>query len=102
MNNNEKKWTPKRICAILIIIFLVLLYVVTLIVAIINPDDGGRLFALCLFATVVVPIVAYLYIWMYTKITGKKTIASVPEIKPAAADVNKDTQPEDINEDQKT
>ena len=81
MNDKDNKWTPKRICAILIIIFLVLLYVVTLIVAIISPKDGGRLFAMCLFATVVVPIVAYLYIWMYTKATGKKTIASVPEVK---------------------
>jgi len=97
MNNNEKKWTPKRICAILIIIFLVLLYVVTLIVAIINPDDGGRLFALCLFATVVVPIVAYLYIWMYTKITGKKTIASVPEIKPDTANIKDDREAGGIN-----
>ena len=84
MNNNEKKWTPKRILAILIIIFLVLLYVVTLIVAIVNPGDGGRLFAMCLLATVVVPIVAYLYIWVYTKITGKKTIASVPDVKGGA------------------
>ncbi len=79
MENN--KWTPKRVCAILVIIFLVFIYVATLVVAIVWPGNGGKLFAMCLFATVVVPIVAYIYIWIYSKITGKQTIASVPEVK---------------------
>ncbi len=80
---NKNKWTPKRICAILCIIFLVMIYIGTLIAAIIMPESGSRLFAICLFATVVVPIVAYIYIWIYTQITGKKTIASVPEVPGA-------------------
>ena len=79
MNNN--KWTPKRICAILVIIFLVMIYVMTLVVAIVWPGNGGKLFAMCLFATVIVPIVAYAYIWVYTQITGKRTIASVPKVE---------------------
>ena len=76
----EKKWTPKRICALLIVILLVLMYVMTLVVAIIWPGNGSKLFALCLMVTVAVPICAYLGIWIYTQATGKKTIASVPEI----------------------
>lgn len=80
---NKNKWTPKRICAILCIIFLVMIYIGTLIAAIIMPESGSRLFAICLFATVIVPIVAYIYIWIYTQITGKKTIASVPEVPGA-------------------
>ena len=79
MDNN--KWTPKRICAILVIIFLVMIYVMTLVVAIVWPGNGAKLFAMCLFATVVVPIVAYAYIWVYTQITGKRTIASVPKVE---------------------
>ena len=79
MDNN--KWTPKRICAILVIIFLVMIYVMTLIVAIVWPGNGAKLFAICLFATVIVPIVAYAYIWVYTQITGKRTIASVPKVE---------------------
>ena len=79
MDNN--KWTPKRICAILVIIFLVMIYVMTLIVAIVWPGNGAKLFAMCLFATAVVPIVAYAYIWVYTQITGKRTIASVPKVE---------------------
>ena len=52
------------------------------------PESGSRLFAICLFATVIVPIVAYIYIWIYTQITGKKTIASVPEV-PGADELKK-------------
>ena len=78
--SNKDKWTPKRICAILVIAFLIMIYLGTLIAAIFMPETGGRLFAICLFATVVVPIVAYIYIWIYTQATGKRTIASVPEI----------------------
>ena len=77
---NKNKWTPKRICAILCIIFLVTIYLGTLIVAIFAPEAGGKLFAMCLFATVIVPIVAYIYIWIYTQATGKRTIASRPEV----------------------
>ncbi len=78
---DKNKWTPKRICAILVIIFLVMIYVMTLVVAIVWPGNGGKLFAMCLFATVIVPIVAYAYIWVYTQITGKRTIASVPKVE---------------------
>ncbi|MCR4793091.1 MAG: hypothetical protein K5871_10080 [Lachnospiraceae bacterium] len=77
---NRNKWTPKRICAILVIVFLVMIYLGTLIAAIVMPESGSKLFAICLFASVVVPIVAYIYIWIYTQITGKRTIASTPEV----------------------
>ena len=76
----EKKWTPKRICALLIVILLVMMYIGTLVVAIVWPENASKLFALCLFVTVAVPVCAYLGIWIYTQATGKKTIASVPEI----------------------
>ena len=94
---NKNKWTPKRICAILCIIFLVLIYLGTLIVAIFAPEAGGKLFAMCLFATVIVPIVAYIYIWIYTQITGKRTIASVPEV-PGAAELEKAEAAADAND----
>jgi TRAP-type C4-dicarboxylate transport system permease small subunit len=76
----EKKWTPKRICALMIVILLVMMYIGTLVVAIVWPENASKLFALCLFVTVAVPVCAYLGIWIYTQATGKKTIASVPEI----------------------
>ena len=76
----ENKQTPKRICALLIVILLVMMYVGTLIVAIVWPGNAPKLFAMCLFATVCIPICAYLGIWLYTKATGRNTIASVPEV----------------------
>ncbi|MBP5555239.1 MAG: hypothetical protein J6X94_10280 [Lachnospiraceae bacterium] len=99
MDNN--KWTPKRICAILVIIFLVMIYVMTLVVAIVWPGNGAKLFAMCLFATVIVPIVAYAYIWVYSQITGKRTIASVPKVEgEELLDQGNDSIAEENSEDQ--
>lgn len=56
-------------------ILLVLLYIVTLIVALVDSSASGKLFALCLYATIAVPILIWIYTWMYGKLTGKHTFA---------------------------
>lgn len=73
--NSNKKMTPKRVAAIIGILLLISIYIVTLVVAIVSPDDSGRLFALCLFATLVIPITIWVYVWMYGKLTNKRTFA---------------------------
>lgn len=73
--NEKKKVTSRQIVAIMGIILLVLLYVVTLIVAIVDSSDSGHWFAMCLFATIVVPILIWVYTWMYGKISQKHTFA---------------------------
>ena len=65
----------QRIAAMIGIIFLVLLYLATFICAIFNFDGSGKMFRACLFATIAVPILLWVYIWLFGKITGKKTIA---------------------------
>ncbi|MCR5477715.1 MAG: hypothetical protein K6E92_08875 [Lachnospiraceae bacterium] len=75
-----KNMTPKRIAALLIVILLVFLYLITLIAAIFDPSKSGQLFGLCLFATVAIPLMAYIYIYLYGKVTGKHTIASTPDL----------------------
>ncbi len=65
----------RRIAAIIGIALLVLLYVVTLIMAIIDTPFSGTMFGICLLATFVVPLIIWVYTWMYGKITGKATIA---------------------------
>lgn len=65
----------QRFAALLGIILLVLLYIVTLICAIFDFDGSGKLFMICLFATIAVPILIWLYVWMYGKLTNKKTFA---------------------------
>ncbi len=82
-NKQNNKMTPKRIAALLIVILLVLLYLITLIAAIIDPSASGKLFGLCLFATVTIPLLSWVYIWMYGKLTGKRTMADPPE-KPSS------------------
>lgn len=73
----KKKVTSKQIAAIVGIALLVLLYVVTLFTAIFDSSAAGRLFQACLFATVAVPLLIWVYIWMYGKLTNKSTIADL-------------------------
>lgn len=76
-NKDKKKVTSKQVVAMAGVILLVLLYVVTLIVSIIDKSASGQWFMICLMATVAIPILIWIYTWMYGKLTGKKTIADV-------------------------
>ena len=82
-NNNNNKKTPdpgkqvtsKQVVAIVGVLLLALLYIITLFVAIFDNSESGRWFMLCIFATVAVPILLWIYTWMYGKLTGRHTIA---------------------------
>ena len=69
-----KKKSLKQIGAIISIILLVALSVATLLAAVF--DKSGRLFQALLVATIGLPILLWIYIWMYGKLTGKHTMAS--------------------------
>ena len=71
------KMTPKRIAAIVALILLAALYVTTFVVALVYPPGAGNLFGVCLMATIAVPLLAWVYIWLYGQTTGKKTIADL-------------------------
>lgn len=68
------KKTPKQIAALICVLLLVLLYAATLIVAILDFPGSDRMFAACLTATIGLPILLWIYIWLYGKITGKHTL----------------------------
>jgi len=89
-NKDKKKVTSKQVVAMAGVILLVLLYVVTLIVSIIDKSASGQWFMICLMATVAIPILIWIYTWMYGKLTGKKTIA----------DVNANFGPDDVIEEE--
>lgn len=74
----------QRIAALCGIILLIGLYLFTLIAAIFNFDGTGNLLKACLFATVAIPILIWIYIWMYGVYTKKHT--------PASFDFMKDTE----------
>ena len=69
---NEKKITPKQIAAIVCIVLLVGMYVATLIVALLDFPGADRLFQACLVATIGLPILLWIYIWLYKKVKEKK------------------------------
>ena len=74
-SKEPKKITSKQVVAMAGIVLLVLLYVVTLLVAIFDSSASGRLFQACLFATVAVPLLCWIYTWMYGIFAKKHTIA---------------------------
>ena len=78
---NKPKRSPKQIAALTGVLLLVALYIVTLLVAIFDPDGSGRLFQACLFATIAVPALIWIYIWMYGKLTNKHTMADPDYLK---------------------
>ena len=87
-NKDQKKFPPKRIAAIIGIVLLILLYLLTLVLAILDSSATGQMFMVSLTATMVVPIMIWIYIWMYGKLTGRHTIAdfdnNAPQTKETA------------------
>ncbi len=69
--------TSRQIVALAGVVLLVLLYLVTLVVAFLDQSASGRLFWVCLFATIAVPLLIWVYTWMYGKLTGRSTMAGV-------------------------
>lgn len=70
----DKRITSRQIVAIAGVVLLALLYMITLAVAIMDSSASGRLLWMCLFATVAIPMLIWIYIWMYGKLTGHKTM----------------------------
>lgn len=72
---SKKKTTSKQIAAIGAVVLLVLMYAATLIAAIFDTTASGVLFRASLIATFAIPLLAWIYIWMYGKLTRKHTMA---------------------------
>lgn len=82
MEDKEKKKfkiTPKQVVAMSGVVILVLLYIVTLILALVDNSASHKFFALSLAGTLIIPIVVFIYAWMYARITGQKTIGDPDE-----------------------
>lgn len=90
-----KKRSAKQIAALVAIILLVAMYALTLVVAIIDKSASGKMFAFCLVCTVAVPLLAWIFIWLYGQYSGKKTIADLNLMQdPEGADA----QANDVDE----
>lgn len=81
-NRKKTKMNSKRIVALIGVALLALLYIVTLVVAITDNSESGRWFMTCIFATVAVPLLIWIYTWIYGKFTGHHTIADPEPPEP--------------------
>lgn len=74
-STERKRSVSKRIVALCGVVLLVLLYVVTLVAAILDTTASAGLFRMSLLATFAIPLLVWIYTWMYGKLTGRHTIA---------------------------
>lgn len=80
----KKKMTSKQLVAIIGVALLILLYVATLVAAIVDSSQSAKWFRICLFGTFALPLVIWIYSWMYGRLTGKSAIGD-PQAPDAAA-----------------
>ena len=81
----KKKTSFRRIAALTAVVLLLALYVVTLLLAILDTSDAGRWFLYSVIGTFAIPILAWIFIWIYGRTTGKRTITDLPEAKETDA-----------------
>lgn len=55
----------KRILALLAVAVIVLLYLTTLILALTGNDQSGDLLMVSIIATVIIPVLLYIYLWLF-------------------------------------
>lgn len=68
------------------VVLLILMYVTTLILALVDNSASHSFFAMSLAGTLVIPIIIFIYSWMYGRITGKKTIGDPDRITKDTGD----------------
>lgn len=73
---DKKKRTPKQVAALFCVILLICLYLFTFIIACLDFPGADKLFPVCLMATVGLPILLWIYIWLYGVTKEKHTMAS--------------------------
>lgn len=72
-----KKKTPKQIAALVCVALILLSYLVLFIVSLVDSTKSGELFQACLLTTVFLPILCWIYIWLYGKVKQTHTIADL-------------------------
>lgn len=75
----------KQIVAIVAIILLASLYLATFITAIVSPVGNMTPFAICLFGTVAIPLLAFAFIYVFGRMKGSKIVGD-PDKSAIGAD----------------
>lgn len=71
----------KRIAAIIAIILLLALYIVTLIAAIFSKPEAPSLFVACAWATIIIPIMLYVFLMTTRFLKGRGVDQEASESK---------------------
>ncbi len=77
-----KKPKVKQIAAWICILLLVALYIATLVCAVADFPGWQRMFGGCLVGTVALPILLWIYIWLYDRIKQRRTPDSLDTKEP--------------------
>ena len=72
--STKKKITSKQIVALTGVVLLVLLYLLTLGASILDSTASAQWFRISLAATIVLPLLIWIYSWMYGRLTNKPAI----------------------------
>lgn len=62
---------PKQIAAWVCIIALAALYIATFLTAVLDAPGSGTLFRTCLGATIVLPTLLWMYLWLYGRLKDR-------------------------------
>ena len=89
--NPPKRSKAQRIAALICVILLAGLYLATLAVAIFDHESSGQWFLFCFLGTIIIPILTWIYIWMYGVLTNRHTIASF-DLNSQSAPSDEDTE----------
>lgn len=71
---NKKKVTSKQVVAMGGVILLAAMYILTLVIAFVDTSSSGKYFAMCMVCTLIIPIIIWIYSWMYGRFSGNKVI----------------------------
>lgn len=84
MKENKKR-TPKQFAALLCVIILICMYLITFVVACLDFPGSDKLFSACLLTTIGLPILLWIYIWLYGK-TKERLSQSASSVSADEAD----------------
>lgn len=70
----SRKVTSKQVVALISVLLLLLMYIITLITAIADNSASAKWFRISLSATLAIPLIIWIYTWMYARLTGKHAV----------------------------
>ena len=70
-DDNYNKWTAKRIAAVIALVITALLFVGLVVSAAIDPT--GNIFRMFLFLVILVPILAWILLWLWGIHSGRNS-----------------------------